>query len=178
MAGSINVNWTGGNIRSGQTAYATGTGFWLGNDGGTPKFSIGGLTNYLRWNGSSLAIGGDIYATTVQVVGETLSYSVPASSEYEFVSSLYVSADDRNLVIGVRSRVGLVTYRAVSYKPHVGAPPVGDNWNSRVEYWAYDGDDSSGGPAAPVAQSYKTVIRVRNNHSAAQTVYVSVKPID
>ena len=178
VAGSINVNWTGGNIRSGQTAYATGTGFWLGNDGGTPKFSIGGLTNYLRWNGSSLAIGGDIYATTVQVVGETLSYSVPASSEYEFVSSLYVSADDRNLVIGVRSRVGLVTYRAVSYKPHVGAPPVGDNWNSRVEYWAYDGDDSSGGPAAPVAQSYKTVIRVRNNHSAAQTVYVSVKPID
>lgn len=45
---------SGGFIRSGQTAYATGTGFYLGNDSGTPKFSIGSSTFYMRWTGSAL----------------------------------------------------------------------------------------------------------------------------
>jgi hypothetical protein len=38
-AGSI-VMPSAGFIRSGQTAFNTGTGFYLGNDSGTPKFSI------------------------------------------------------------------------------------------------------------------------------------------
>lgn len=51
----------GGNARSGQTAYNTGTGFWLGNDAGTPKFSIGNPSgHYLRWTGSALEVGGAI----------------------------------------------------------------------------------------------------------------------
>ena len=40
-----------GYIRQGQTDYATGTGFWLGDDSGTTKFSIGSSTKYLRWTG-------------------------------------------------------------------------------------------------------------------------------
>ncbi len=44
-------------IRSGQTAFDTGTGFWLGKDSGTPKFSIGDSAGArLTWDGSTLAI--------------------------------------------------------------------------------------------------------------------------
>jgi hypothetical protein len=46
-------------IRSGQTAYNSGTGFFLGNVGGTPKFSIGNSGgNRLTWDGSDLTIIG------------------------------------------------------------------------------------------------------------------------
>lgn len=51
-------------VRQGQTAYDTGTGFWLGNDGGTPRFSIGNSgANKLTWNGSNLNIVGTISMT-------------------------------------------------------------------------------------------------------------------
>jgi parallel beta-helix repeat protein len=54
--GSVTLDSTG-NIRAGQTAYNTGTGFWLGVDSGTPKFSIGdGTTNALLWSGTALSI--------------------------------------------------------------------------------------------------------------------------
>jgi predicted phage tail protein len=45
----------GGNLRQGQTAFHTGTGFWLGDSGGVPKFSIGkpGASS-LRWDGTQL----------------------------------------------------------------------------------------------------------------------------
>lgn len=44
---------SGGHIKQGQTAYATGTGFWLGDDGGAPKLSVGNTTQYLRWSPSA-----------------------------------------------------------------------------------------------------------------------------
>jgi hypothetical protein len=53
---SVTVNSTG-YIRSGQTAYNTGTGFWMGQVGGVPKFSIGNPSgNYMLWDGSNLII--------------------------------------------------------------------------------------------------------------------------
>ncbi len=52
---------TAGSIRGGQTAYDTGTGWWIGLDGATPKFSIGNsAANKLTWNGSILAITGEV----------------------------------------------------------------------------------------------------------------------
>jgi hypothetical protein len=46
-------------IRSGQTDYNTGVGFWLGNDGGVPKFSIGDSAGArLTWDGTTLQIFG------------------------------------------------------------------------------------------------------------------------
>lgn len=53
--GYITLN-TAGHIKSGQTAYETGTGFWLGNDGGIPKFSIGNTTDYLKWTGNDISM--------------------------------------------------------------------------------------------------------------------------
>lgn len=61
FTGSITI---GGNIKSGQTAYNTGTGFWLGVDGVTPKFSIGNSSgNLMSWDGSTLNIVGTITGT-------------------------------------------------------------------------------------------------------------------
>lgn len=54
-AGTITLP-SGGHIKSGQTAYDTGTGFYLGNDSGTTKFSIGNSSN-LTWDGSALKVG-------------------------------------------------------------------------------------------------------------------------
>jgi hypothetical protein len=60
-AAGINVGTTG-SIRGGQTAYKTGTGFWLGYSGGAYKFSIGdGTTTIgksLYWDGTDLNLGG------------------------------------------------------------------------------------------------------------------------
>ena len=54
--GYINLS-TNGNIRSGQTSFDNGTGFWLGNDSGIPKFSIGNSSgDKLIWDGSSLSM--------------------------------------------------------------------------------------------------------------------------
>jgi hypothetical protein len=67
--GGVTVD-SGGSISSGQTAYNTGTGFWLENSGGTPRFSIGvsggaGMT----WDGSALTISGAITATSGSITG-------------------------------------------------------------------------------------------------------------
>jgi hypothetical protein len=49
---------SGAALRSGQTSFNTGTGFWLGNDSGTPKFSIGNVSanKYLTWDGTNLKL--------------------------------------------------------------------------------------------------------------------------
>lgn len=57
-AGSIVID-SAGLIRSGQTAYNTGTGWWIGNVAGTPKLSIGNpAASYITWDGTSLVVNG------------------------------------------------------------------------------------------------------------------------
>lgn len=54
LGGSIVVN-PNGFIRSGQTAYNTGNGWWLGRVGTESRLSIGnGTDKYLRWTGNEL----------------------------------------------------------------------------------------------------------------------------
>lgn len=67
--GTLVIN-TGGYVRGGQTAYNTGTGFYIGNDAGTPKFSIGvqggaGLT----WDGAIFTVGGSMSSMTIVTGG-------------------------------------------------------------------------------------------------------------
>jgi hypothetical protein len=55
----------GGSIKGGQTAFDTGTGFFLGYSGATYKFSIGNSAgSKLTWNGTALGIVGDITGTS------------------------------------------------------------------------------------------------------------------
>lgn len=85
---------TSGYIRSGSTTYGSGTGFFLGDDGGTPKFRIGTTAgNRLSWDGSTLTVvgngaglvsldGGNLQAGTVtatQIAGSTITASQIAS---------------------------------------------------------------------------------------------------
>jgi hypothetical protein len=50
-----------GQILGGQTAYAPGTGFFLGYSSTTYKFSIGSSTQSLQWDGSALTVTGNFY---------------------------------------------------------------------------------------------------------------------
>jgi len=64
VGGSLNI-LTSGNIRSGQTAYNTGTGFFLEYNAGTPRFSIGdgGVSQYLTWDGVTLTVNGRTFGS-------------------------------------------------------------------------------------------------------------------
>ncbi len=63
-AGGITLS-AGGAIKGGQTAFNTGTGFFLGYESAAYKFSIGSSSNYFTWDGSTLTVKGSL------VVGST-----------------------------------------------------------------------------------------------------------
>ena len=64
-AGTIIVD-TNGNIRSGQTAFDTGTGWFIGSPSGTAKFSFGNSAgNKITWDGATLLIVGTVPDTQV-----------------------------------------------------------------------------------------------------------------
>jgi sulfur carrier protein ThiS len=65
-AGNITVD-ASGFIQGGQTAYGTGTGFWLGYDTTTYKFSLGSATDGLTWDGTELDIKGNLSAGTIGI---------------------------------------------------------------------------------------------------------------
>lgn len=72
--GTIGLDSGTSYIKSGATAYNSGTGFWLERNGGTPRFFIGNSAgNKLTWDGSSLAITGSITATTGTIGGWTIN---------------------------------------------------------------------------------------------------------
>ena len=73
-AGNITLD-TSGFIKGGQTAYDTGTGFFLGYSTDAYKFSIGnGAANSLTWDGTTLSIHGDLFVG-VYIVSDTLMLS-------------------------------------------------------------------------------------------------------
>lgn len=60
-------------IRSGQTDYNTGVGWWLGLVLGIAKFSIGNpATNYLLWDGTSLQMKGSIEVGSNAVINNSV----------------------------------------------------------------------------------------------------------
>lgn len=79
-AGSVTLD-NQGFIRGGQTAYNTGTGFYLGYSGSTYKFSLGNSTQGITWDGSSLEIKGTVagalnIANTGHIKGGQTAYNV------------------------------------------------------------------------------------------------------
>lgn len=67
--GTLTVD-SSGHIKGGQTAYNTGSGFWLGYDSGAYKFSIGNSNANLNYNGSDFRISTN---TGYCGIGESLS---------------------------------------------------------------------------------------------------------
>lgn len=97
-AGTI-VLPSGGYIRSGQTAYDSGTGFYLGNDSSTPKFSIGSSTgSKMTWNGTKLQAS-NINIVRTMTAGEAISGST--TSVPVFIG------DDTSTILRVSDNTGL-----------------------------------------------------------------------
>jgi len=83
----------GGHVRLGQTAFDTGTGFWLGDDAGTPKFSLGSATKGLVWNGTDLTVRGDIVGT-----GNIVADNVSLHASYESTTNVLIDVDGKEVV--------------------------------------------------------------------------------
>lgn len=84
-AGSIDaaVTMTTPVIKSGINGAFGNTGFFLGYDGGTPKFYVGnGSTQFIRWNGTNAEIGGNIYAYGGTIGGLNIYANGIYSSNY------------------------------------------------------------------------------------------------
>ena len=82
--GSLNIDEV---IKSGQTAYNTGTGFWMEYNSGTPRFSIGDAsTNSLTWNGTTLSVAGAIDANSGTIGALTIDGKLSIGSSGSIVS--------------------------------------------------------------------------------------------
>jgi hypothetical protein len=97
--GALTVG-TGGKVQSGKTSYGSGTGWLIEYNGGTPRLDIGSSTQYVRWTGSALEIGGQV-VTNANLAGSisadklslgtiTVSFS-PSSVTQEVFSSAKTS---------------------------------------------------------------------------------------
>ena len=71
---TANISVTTAKIHGGTTV-PSGTGFFLGDDGGTHKFYVGNGTQYMLWNGSALAVVGTIHATDGSIGGLNMNGS-------------------------------------------------------------------------------------------------------
>lgn len=127
-AGTI-VMPSGGLIRAGQTAYNTGTGFYLGNDSGTPKFSIGNpAARYLTWDGTTLTVNG---------------YAVAPTSAKTMIPKCLVPTETfgtKDLGTNTVMRVGLIT---IPYNITVNKISVVDSvhtTNGTVKFGMYSSD--------------------------------------
>ena len=80
---------TGEHIKQGSTAYNTGNGFFLGDNGsGTPVFSLKSATNGLTWDGTSLAIKGDITGSSGTFSGSLNVKSAASGARMEITNSV------------------------------------------------------------------------------------------
>lgn len=124
IAGNL-VLGSANHVRSGQTAYDTGTGFWLGNDGGTPKVSIGNSAgNKLTWNGSSLSITGSLsFTNAVQTFTPTWSgFSSAPSGDLNYIDfGAYVVLWTRTALTGTSN----ATSMAITNLPSAIEPASG-----------------------------------------------------
>lgn len=110
---------TSGSLRSGQTAYNTGTGFWLGTDAGTPKFSIGNpASQYLTWNGQLLDV------SKAQITDGLLANSVLSPESARIVTNslgytapLFIHDVSTNMRVGSEQTSFWSLYTAEFYSP-------------------------------------------------------------
>lgn len=95
-SGTITLNSSGGHIKSGQTTYDTGTGFFLGNISGTTYFSLGNSAgNKLLWDGSTLSITGTLTATTGSIGGFSIGADYVRDAANSFgLASTVTGGDD------------------------------------------------------------------------------------
>lgn len=118
----------GGLLRIGATAYGTGNGVWMGDDGGTYKFRVGNPSGQrVAWNGSALEIRGSLNADDIgagslsadRIVAESLSFNkidpssagrivAQATVFYSSSGQYYIEYDTGSVEVGSAADVVLV----------------------------------------------------------------------
>ncbi len=79
-SGGITLS-SGGAIKGGQTAYDSGNGFFLGYTGSAYKFSVGNSSgNKFTWDGSTLAVVGDISGSSGTFSGTITAANISAGN--------------------------------------------------------------------------------------------------
>ena len=97
---------TTGSIKGGQTAYNTGTGFFLGYSSTTYKFSIGSSLVGMTWDGSAFSVnGGSITGSVIQTAtsGQRVTINESSNNEINFYGNRGDGVVELLAAIGVNS---------------------------------------------------------------------------
>ena len=123
-----------GDIRSGQTSFNTGTGFFLGDVNGTPKFSIGNPNGAnLRWTGSELIIEGQtrIVESGNQVLAVTTKGGQTNFSSFVKVAEITVGVEGSvNAKFTIAGGNSLTTAYGRIYKNNSSYSSVSSKYNT------------------------------------------------
>ena len=164
--GTLDVS-AAGYVRSGQTAFNAGTGFWIGNDAGTPKLSIGTAGgNRLTWDGTNLVLS--TTSSNIQTTGVT--------------TGSYTARDvDTGGTRAVSGAVTLNTNGTVTTTENGTVTTVG-NWytptttNIGASYWVRFLKTSKTGTGTETA-TYSTWQQLNANRSVSMTTSVNQETI-
>lgn len=165
---------SGGYIRGGQTAYNTGTGFWLGDVSGTKKFSLGSATKSVTWDGTDLTVKGDITADSITLLTDySSSQVVNASNTGTFNFSYYLP--DYVLIVYANVPNANLTWTCITRKDHTGPPPGdGYSWNGYERN--FNGGPGAVRPSAAPANE-TTQVTVTNNGTNNCIITVKLIPV-
>ncbi|MCZ7575746.1 MAG: hypothetical protein M5U18_01230 [Dehalococcoidia bacterium] len=140
VTGSITLT-TAGHISAGQNDFNSGTGFWLDNAGGVPRFSIGNGPSGSRisWDGTVLNVAGTITATDGEIggfsIGSTDLTAGSGSSHIGFSSSgsvrIWSGSETPSAAPFQVSSAGVLTATGATIKSGAG--------NARAELTAVNG---------------------------------------
>lgn len=127
-AGTIALDSTG-YIRSGQSAYNSGNGFWLGKDGATTKLSIGNTAaNNITWNGLTLTMNGASMnisdSTNKRLIGRHSLYTDwfgPVGATVNDINAKFYIRNDGNAYFGGGIKLGFKPIAWGSFRVSGGA---------------------------------------------------------
>jgi len=130
ITGAFTVG-TSGTFSSGQTAYATGTGYWLEDNSGNPRVSIGKAEALLTYDGTAFDLVG-VNSTTalMTVTADTLANGGTLLK----LTSNSGDAFNRNILEIVNDHVDAVGARGLKIQQDAAAPAleVDHNGNSKA----------------------------------------------
>jgi len=172
----------GGFIRSGQTGFNQGTGFWIGNDAGTPKLSIGCSTGKrITWDGTTLTIKGDLKFDDYNYWEVGGDFRVGAAEHYILWNS--TSAE-----LTIKGKLTLDTHNYWYPEPNVefrvGSASKYMYWNgSSLEirgdsnnYWDLGGDFRVGSSGQRMTWDGSTLYFQGEGHFGDGSDYVLIQP--
>jgi len=140
--GVVNIS-TAGNLNSGKTSFAdTTAGFFLGNDSGTPRLSIGNSSSSFTWDGSALAVNGGSFTSGVlqtatsgaRIVISNSDNSIKIYNASGLAATLYGSASDGVISSAASGSVAAILGIQTSTYPAIYGYTIGTNSSQNAIY--------------------------------------------